>query len=203
MKIFSTILNIVLLIAVGVLYFLHFTTNKKNTHNNSVLHTNHTEKNNAFQQLAYVELDSINNNVMFIKSRKKELEAEQKLIINEYETACRQQEIEKNNFIKRSNAISQEDAEVFQSKWLAKQQDVETIKQSKGQQLAAKGSKIMEDMQITLKDFLNNYNRDKRFAYIFATGAGFDYLFYKDSCQNITADIVRGLNEKMSTQGKQ
>ena len=203
MKIFSTILNIVLLIAVGVLYFLHFNTNKKNTHNSSVLHTNHTEKNNAFQQLAYVELDSINNNVMFIKSRKKELEAEQKLIINEYETACRQQEIEKNNFIKRSNAISQEDAEVFQSKWLAKQQDVETIKQSKGQQLAAKGSKIMEDMQITLKDFLNNYNRDKRFAYIFATGAGFDYLFYKDSCQNITADIVRGLNEKMSTKGKQ
>ena len=203
MKIFSTILNIVLLIAVGVLYFLHFTTNKKNTHNSSVLHTNHTEKNNAFQQLAYVELDSINNNVMFIKSRKKELEAEQKLIINEYETACRQQEIEKNNFIKRSNAISQEDAEVFQSKWLAKQQDVETIKQSKGQQLAAKGSKIMEDMQITLKDFLNNYNRDKRFAYIFATGAGFDYLFYKDSCQNITADIVRGLNEKMSIKGKQ
>lgn len=172
-------------------------------HNSSVLHTNHTEKNNAFQQLAYVELDSINKNVMFIKLRKKELDAEQKLIMNEYETACRQQEIEKNNFIKRSNAISQEDAEVFQSKWLAKQQDVETIKQSKGQQLAAKGSKIMEDMQITLKDFLNNYNRDKRFAYIFATGAGFDYLFYKDSCQNITADIVRGLNEKMSTKGKQ
>ena len=203
MKIFSTILQIVLLIAVGVLYFLHFSTNKKNMHSSSVLHTNHTEKNNAFQQLAYVELDSINNNVSFIKLRKKELEAEQKLIVNEYETACRQQEIEKNNFIKRGNAISQEDAELFQSKWLAKQQDVETIKQSKGQQLAAKGTKIMEDMQISLKDFLNDYNRDKRFAYIFATGAGFDYLFYKDSCQNITPDIVRGLNEKMSTKGKQ
>jgi outer membrane protein len=203
MKLFSTILNIVLLIAVGVLYFLHFSSGKKNNYNSNALHSNHKENVNTFQQLAYVELDSINNNVSFIKIRKKELESEQKLIMNEYENACRQQEIEKNNFIKRGSAISQEEAEVFQSKWLAKQQDVETTKQSKGQRLAAKGSKIMEDMQTTLKDILNDYNKDKRFAYIFATGAGFDYLFYKDSCQNITADIVKGLNDKMSVKGKQ
>jgi outer membrane protein len=203
MKLFSTILNIVLLIAVGVLYFLHFSKGKNNNYNSAALHSNHKESSNTFQQLAYVELDSINNNVLFIKLRKKELEAEQKLIINEYEYACRQQEIEKNNFIKRGSSISQEEAEVFQSKWLAKQQDVETNKQSKGQRLAEKGSKIMEDMQTTLKEFLNDYNKDKRFAYIFATGAGFDYLFYKDSCQNITADIVKGLNEKMSVKGKQ
>jgi outer membrane protein len=203
MKLFYTILNIVLLIAVGVLYFLHFAAGKKNNSNSNTLHSNHKENGNSLQQLAYVELDSINNNVSFIKLRKKELEAEQKIIINEYESACRQQEIEKNNFIKRGNAISQEEAEVFQAKWLARQQDVETIKQSKGQRLAEKGSKIMEDMQTTLKDFLNDYNKDKRFAYIFATGAGFDYLFYKDSCQNITADIVRGLNEKMAVKGKQ
>lgn len=203
MKLFSTILNIVLIIAVGVLYYLHFSSGKKNIYSSVALHSNHKENSNAFQQLAYVELDSINNNVSFIKLRKKELEAEQKIIINEYENACRQQEIEKNNFIKRGATITQEEAEVFQSKWLAKQQDVESIKQNKGQRLAEKGSKIMEDMQTTLKDFLNDYNKDKRFTYIFATGAGYDYLFYKDSCQNITADIVKGLNEKMSVKGKQ
>jgi len=203
MKLFSTILNIVLLVAVAVLYFLHFSKGKKNNFATSTVHSEHKENSMAFQQLAYVELDSINNNVTFIKLRKKELEIEQKRIMNEYETACRQQEIEKNIFLKKGNSLTQEEAETFQAKWIAKQQDVEANKQSKGQRLAEKGSKIMEDMQTNLKDFLNDYNRDKRFAYIFATGAGFDYLFYKDTCQNITADIVRGLNEKMSVKGKQ
>ena len=55
----------------------------------------------------------------------------------------------------------------------------------------------MEDMQRRLKDFMNDYNKDKRYTYILATGTGLDYLFYKDSVLNITADVVKGLNEKM------
>ena len=202
MKQFSIFLNIILLGAVGVLYYLHFSTSKTKNPPRKYLANSHKDTCSAGPGIAYVELDSLNNNVVFIKERKKELELEQKQILNEYESACRQQETEKNNFIKRGNSITQTEAETFQAKWMQRQQELDAAKQSKGQRLAEKGGKIMEDVQVTLKDFLNEYNKDKRYSYILATGGGFDYLFFKDSTQNITNEIIKGLNERMNKKAK-
>jgi len=202
MKQFSILFNIFLLAALGVLYYLHFSTGKTNNPVRKTLANSHKDTCSAGPGIAYVELDSLNNNVGFIKERKKELESEQKQILNEYESACRQQETEKNNFIKRGNSITQTEAEEFQAKWIQRQQELDATKQSKGQRLAEKGGKIMEEVQLTLKGFLNDYNKDKRYSYIFATGGGFDYLFYKDSTQNITNEIIKGLNERMNKKGK-
>lgn len=202
MKQFSTILNIILLIAVGYLYFLHFSGDKKNKlAQNSV--TTHVDSCLGEPIIAYVDLDSLNNNVNFIKQRKKELEVEQNSIASEYETAYHDMESQKNNFLKRGNAITQQEAEEFQAKLMQRQQQIEATKQSKAQSLAQKGAKIMEDLQARMKEFLNEYNKDKKYTYILATGTGLDYLFYKDSTRNITPDVVKGLNEKMNKKDKQ
>ncbi len=199
MKQFSTILNIVLLIAVSVLFYLHFAGNKKNVAQcNTIARKDSCA---AGQQIAYVELDSINNNVTYIKQQKKELEAEQKQIANEYENAYHEMEAAKNNFLKRGNAITQREAEEFQNKLLQQQQQVEATKQAKGQKLAEKGSRMMEEMQTKIKIFLNDYNKEKQYNYILATSSGFDYLFFKDSTKNITSEIVKGLNDKMNKKG--
>ena len=79
---------------------------------------------------------------------------------------------------------------------------VEANKQSKSEKLADRGARMMEEMQNTLKDFLNEYNADKKYTYIMATGSRFDFLIYKDSTLNITDDIIKGLNEKMKSKGK-
>ncbi len=202
MKQLSILFNIILLAAVGVLYYLHFSTGKPNIPHRVQSANSHKDTCSAGPGIAYVEIDSLNNNVVFIKERKKELELEQKQILNEYESACRLQETEKNNFIKKGNSITQTEAETFQGKWIQRQQELDAAKQSKGQRLAEKGGKIMEDVQVTLKDFLNEYNKDKRYSYILATGGGFDYLFFKDSTQNITKEIIKGLNERMNKKGK-
>lgn len=202
MKQFSILFNIIILAAVGVLYYLHFSTGKPNNPIKKHLANSHKDTCSAGPGIAYVELDSLNNNVGFIKERKKDLEFEQKQILKEYENACRQQETEKNNFIKRGNTITQTEAEEFQAKWIKRQQELDATKQSKGQRLAEKGGKIMEEVQLTLKDFLNDYNKDKRYSYILATGGGFDYLFFKDSTQNITNEIIKGLNERMNKKDK-
>jgi len=200
----SSILNIVLLVAVGVLYYLHFSGSKKNTlpPTKPSVPAQAVTNGASFPSTAYVDFDSINNNVTFIKQHKKELEEEQKQIMTEYQNAYRQQEADKADFLKRGNSITQQQAEEFQNKWLSKQQEIEGAKQSRGQRLAEKGSKVMDKIQTTIKDFLKEYNTDKNYTYIFATGAGYDYLFYKDSSQNITPEIIHGLNEKMKTKEK-
>ncbi|MFT3679641.1 MAG: OmpH family outer membrane protein [Ferruginibacter sp.] len=195
MKQFSSILNIVLLLAVGYLYYAHFSHGKKEKPG-GYTSSKHVDSCLGTPVIAYVDLDSLNNNVNYIKQRRKELEQEQNVIAGEYQNAYKELEQEKNNFIKRGNSITQQEADEFQAKLIQRQQQIEAARQSRGQELAQKSAKAMEEMQTNLKSFLNEYNKDKKYSYILATGTGLDYLFFKDSTKNITADVVKGLNER-------
>lgn len=199
MKQFSLVLNILLVAAVGVLYYLHFSNSKKLAvaGNATLGYRQRDSCGDKIPIVAYVELDSLNNNVTFIKQRKKELEAEQKIIAQEYEKSYRTLTAERDEFLKKGNAITQQEAETFQAKLGQKQQEIEGAKQTKAQRLAEKGAKIMEDMQTKVRTFMKEYNRDKNYSYILATGTGLDYLFFKDSTLNITADVIKGLNQQM------
>lgn len=55
----------------------------------------------------------------------------------------------------------------------------------------------MDDIQKKLKDFLIDYNKEKKYLYILTTGTGLDYMVYKDSTLNITDEVVQGMNEKL------
>jgi len=198
MKQFSLVVNVVLAVAVAILYYLHFKGSKQETSHQVT--SNRTVGDSLSGNgivVAYVELDSLNNNVDFIKKRKKELEAEQKTIATEYESSYHELTSMRDNFLKKGNAITQQEAEAFQEKLGVRQQEIEEAKQRKGQKLAEKGARIMEDMQAKLKGFMNDYNKEKKYTLIFTTGTGLDYFLYKDSTLNITSEIVKGLNAKM------
>ncbi len=201
MKQFSFVLNLVLLVSVAVLYYLHFNrANKMSVKGNAL--NNYKQKDSCGDKIpivGYVELDSLYSNVTVIKQRKKELEAEQKIIAQEYESSYRTLTAERDAFLKKGNSITQQEAETFQGKLGQKQQEIEAAKQAKSQRLAEKGAKIMEDMQSKVRSFMKEYNKSKNFSYILATGTGLDYLFYKDSTLNITSEVIKGLNDQMNT----
>ena len=198
MKQFSIVLNVVLIVSVAFLYYLHFSPPSKNSPGGRPFHATFHDTTMCDRiSVAYVELDSLNNNVNFIKQRKKELDGEQRAIASEYEGAYRNMTQLRDDFIKRGKSITQQEAEAFQEKLGAQQQQIEQIKQQKSQQLAEKGARVMENMQGKLKDFMSEYNRNKKFTMIFTTGTGLDYFLYKDASLDITAEIVKGLNEKM------
>lgn len=203
MKQFSLALNVVLLLAVGYLYYLHFSgTKSESKKNNTVAAAVHTPVAGGKALIAYVDLDSLNEKIHFIRDKRKELETEQKAIENEWENGYRGLENQKNNFLKKGNAITQQEAEVFQESLLKQQQVIDGRKQSSTQKLGEKSYKFMDDMQKKLKEFLAEYNADKNFQYILTTGTGLDYLVYKDSTLNITDDVVNGMNEKMKSEKK-
>lgn len=192
MKNFLLATQILVVIAVAVLYFLFFNAKQpkqiKSVSSNSVT--------TSGLSIAYIDLDSINANVNYIKQQKKVMEAEQNELNAQYQNAYMQLENEKNNFLKKGNSITRSEAEVFQNALMQKQQEVESTHQTKGQKLAEKSDKIMSELQDKLKAFLNEYNQSKKYTYIFATAKGLEYIMYKDSALNITEDVIEGLNEK-------
>ena len=153
--------------------------------------------------LAYVELDSLNENITFIKEKRRELETEMKSIENEQESAYRGLQAQKDNFLKRGAAITEEEAQIFQGKLIDQQQQIDAKKQSLSQRLNEKSFNIMEDIQKKLKEFLTEYNSDKKYMYIFTTGTGLDYMVFKDSTLNITNDVIKGMNAKIKAESKQ
>ena len=197
MKNFSLVLNIVLLAAVAFLYAKVFSSSSKET---TVTKTTIKENiGDTFTKagIAFVELDSLNEKINYIKDRRKELEAEQKAIENEWQNGYRGLENRKNEFLKRGKSITQQEAEQFQGELMQQQQQIDGKKQNSTQNLSEKSYKLMDDIQKKLKEFLNNYNQNKRYQYILTTGTGLDYMLYKDSTFNITDDVIKGMNEKM------
>jgi outer membrane protein len=204
MKNFSLVLNIVLVLAVGFLYYYDFS-GKKADAVAAKLGNNYlaSDSNVHRPPLAYVELDSLNENITYIKERRRELEAEMKAIEQEQENGYRALQAQKDNFLKRGAAITEQEAQIFQGKLIDQQQKIDSRKQELSQKLNEKSFGIMEDIQKQLKDFLTEYNKDKKYMYIFTTGTGLDYMVFKDTTLNITNDVIKGMNAKMKAAAKQ
>ena len=197
MKYFSIVLNVVLLAAVIFLYAKVFTRTSSETVVTKNIVKNGTVENTAQAGIAFVELDSLNEKITYIKDRRKELEAEQKIIEMDWQSGYRTLENKKNEFLKKGNSITQQEAEKFQGELMQQQQQVDAKKQSSTQNLSEKSYKLMDDIQKKLKDFLNDYNKNKKYQYILTTGTGLDYMLYKDSTFNITNDVIIGMNDKL------
>ena len=201
MKNLSLVLNIILLLAVAYLFYYDFSGKKTSEVAAKINSSYKPGDSNSFRPpLAYVELDSLNEKITFIKERRKELEAEMKAIEQEQENGYRGLQAQKDNFLKKGASITEEEAQVFQNKLIEQQQKIDGRKQELSQKLNEKSFGIMEGIQKKLKEFLADYNKDKKYMYIFTTGTGLDYMVFKDSTLNITNDVIKGMNEKMKAE---
>ena len=203
MKQLSIVLNVVLIIAVGLLYYFHFSDKKPADKKNvSVVSSNAglNTSNMTRPAIAYVDLDSLNEKISYIKNRRKELEGEQQAIDAEWESGYKSLQNKRDNFLKKGTAaIKDEEMQQFQNELLGEKQQIDDKKQALTQKLNEKSYKFMDNIQKQLKDFLADYNKEKNFMYIFTAGSGLDYMVYKDSTMNITADVIEGMNIKMNT----
>ena len=202
MKHLSLAVNIVLFVAVGILYYLHFSSAKPNEKKKKNQIAQLVKSNGNSPLIGYVDLDSLNEHISFIKNNRKLLEGEQMAIEKEWENAYRNLQAQKDNFLKRGNSITQAEAEEFQGKLIQQQQMVDEKKQSSTQALNDKSYKFLDDVQKKLKAFLVEYNQDNKFNYIFTTGNGLEYMVYKDSALNITDDVIEGMNEILNAEKK-
>jgi len=198
MKNLSLVLNIVLLAAVGYLYYYDFS-GKKGKDVAAKINSSYmgSDSNARRPALAYVDLDSLNENITYIKERRRELDEEMKKIDKEQEDGYKGLQAQRDNFLRKGAAITEAEAQSFQEKLLQQQQQIDSKKQQMSQELNGKSFTIMEEIKKHLRNFLAEYNKEKNYMYIFTTGTGLDYMVYKDSTLNITADVIKGMNEKM------
>ncbi|NVO01742.1 MAG: OmpH family outer membrane protein [Bacteroidetes bacterium] len=186
----NLILNVVLLIAVAVLFFLHF--KGKNGGDENV-----ETKKNVPTSIAYVNSDSLLNNYEYVKVLKTDLEAKQKSMEGEFSTKQKSFEYEVTEFQKKvnSNTISQELAQKTEQQLMQKQQALGELQQKMQQELSLQELEMNTKVLDTISSFMKKYNKKHNYNYILGYAKGSGILFANESF-NITGDVLKQINKE-------
>lgn len=189
------IINALLILAVGFLLYNHFSTNKKQTDTTPVAGSKKdSTATNQRLVFAYIDTDSIQVKYELAKVVQNEIKRKETAITAEMER------MEK-NYKNKIAGYQQQQASMTPEQMEAAGRDVQNLQQQimeKRQSLsedfnsfvASKNMSVMKE----IKDFLKKYNANGRYSFIFSYEPGLFY--YKDSSFDITADVLKGLNDE-------
>lgn len=190
--------NIILICLVGYLYYLHFHQIQKT----EILaaHHNSQEAVAGGFKVAYIDLDSLQNNYAYYKKVKAEFEKKQAAANNEIGGLQKKYQSRAMQLQQKGASMSQQEQQDAMQEINKMQQDLQDKKQSIDNDLYNYNSKMKEDILNRIEEFLKKYNKDGKYAYIFSYEPGF--MFYKDSTLNITPDVISGLNQEYAENNK-
>ena len=191
-------INILLLLLVGYLYYLHFHDSKSKT----VEEVKSSVNNNVDQKakVAYIDLDSLQNNYSYYKKIKADFEHRQSTANDEITSMQKKFQARAVQLQQKAATMNQKEQEMAMQEINKMQQDLQTRKQGIDNDLYNYNSKMKEDILNRIENFLKDYNKDGRYSYIFSYEPGF--MFYKDSTLDITPDVIDGLNKLYSENKK-
>jgi outer membrane protein len=191
-------INILLLALVGYLYYLHFSQSKSN-HNQSHSSSS-TEYKNEKSKVAYIDLDSLQNNYGYYQKLKKAFEQKQASANDQITALQKKYQSRAMQLQQKAATMSPSEQQEAMQEINKMQQDLQERKQNIDNDLYNENSKLKEDILTRIQNFLKDYNKDGKYSYIFSYEPGF--MFYKDSTLNITQDVIVGLNQLDSSDKK-
>lgn len=188
--------NIILSLLVAFLLFKQFTPRGKTRTVGSTTSTSDTTNFNGQFKMAYFEMDSIAANFDLVKDLKSELAKKEEAMASEINRRSKeiQEKINYYQNLDQNNKLSQEQSQAANIEI----KNMDDALKNRRQQLDQDYNSFMMTKQNEIKskieDFLKEYNKTRNFSYIVSYEQGLFY--YKDTAYNITADVVKGLNQK-------
>src|SRR5262245_8895013 len=197
MKNISTILSIITLALICVLFYFQFS--KGDQQKKVAVKTD----NNAAPSfaVAYFDIDSLQEHYAYFKDvsgdmKKKEsaMNAELNDLTGKYQRTVRKWQ-------EKGNNITQPEMEAAQREVGLLQQQIQQRKAELEQEMQKLQVDHMSELRKQVEEFLKEYNKSKKYAYILSYEPGF-IIYYKDSAYNITDDLIDGLNAQYKDKAK-
>lgn len=189
MKNASLAINVVLAIAVAVLYYLHF------KEHNSDTEVKQTPKVVEGRKLVYVNIDSLAANYEYFKDTRKVLESRQYQLENDIQTRGRSLQNEVAFFQQRAQTMTQEQGRAAQASLEKKNQDLMAYREQAAQGLAVEKAKKDEELYNQIFDYLKKVNSQNKYEMVLGYQKGGNILF-ADAGSDATKRIIDGLNKE-------
>jgi len=193
MKNFSVGLNVLLLIAVIVLFILHFTGQGK---------SNETERksvvSSAQSKIVYINIDTLLANytqskelneayLKKVEEKRTELNVKMRQLAKENEEF--QRKLNNNGFLTRERAN-----EAY-TELAIKNENLQRLQQETQENLAREQREMNQKLLDVFMRFFQEYNKSKGYEMILSTTVG-GTVFYAEHGYDITQDVLKQLNER-------
>ncbi|MFL5741123.1 MAG: OmpH family outer membrane protein [Flavisolibacter sp.] len=198
MKNAALILNAVLLVLVGVLFYLHFSDRKKEISKVEGVKTAAVSDNQF--KIGYFEWDSLENNADLCKQIKEEIN---QLDDRNEKAKQRLRQMYQNKVNSYSRNMSQTESETATKDIQKMEMDIRNQMQSLDEELQAFSYRKQQELKNKIEEYLKEYNKSRGYSFIMAyEPVNQGLLYYRDSVYNITNDLIKGLNQKYSKKVK-
>ncbi len=189
MKNLSLVLNIVLLVAVGVLFYLHFAGSKGSSYASDPGDTTALNL-----KIAYINSDSVLKYYEYLKVNKQQLEAKTKKMDQDYRNRAIALQGEITAYQRNVNSMTLGQVRATEEDLTKKQQNLQLFQQSLSQQLMDEEAKLNKALYDRVTAFLTKYGQDKGLQVVLKFDPTSDVL-YAGPGLDISQDVIKGLNE--------
>jgi outer membrane protein len=148
-------------------------------------------------KVGYVDIDTLESNYNYFKTKKAEFEVRQKNIDAELEKLASALQNEYNGLQKQAQAgtLSQADGEAAQQKLMQRQQDLELKRQNMGANFIKDQEAFNKEIHDNLHQYIEKYNVEKGYDYILSYSKDGSIL-YANKDLDLTRDIIKGMNSE-------
>ncbi len=190
----SLILNLVLVVAVVVIYVLHFSgkSGGEPVGGNSSIATS-----NPDLKIAYVKVDSLILNYDLAEELHDSFTKNQEAYTKEYtekrssfekRAAAFQEKVQRGGFLTQDRAVQERDRLVNE------EQEILSLDQELSTKLSEMQSANNKQLIDSLMNYLKEYNANKKYSYIFNAGD----ILIGDEVHNITKEVLDAMNARYS-----
>jgi outer membrane protein len=195
MKNISVLINIILGIAVAVLYVLYFTA--PDISEEIMEYEARGESYNPSKEIVFVNFDTLLSKYdMFFDLQKQFLERQQKMEseLNVSSRAYERQVVDFQDKVQKG-LVTRSTAQEMETQLMQVQQDLMQRREQYSRELMEEEQVMNRQLQHSIYDFLEEFNDTRNFQYILSHSFGGPFL-YTDKGLNITKEVVDGLNRK-------
>jgi outer membrane protein len=185
----SIALNIILLIAVVILYILHFSDSKGSSGSKSKADFN------GSLNVAYVNSDTIFRKFSLYDEMKKTFEEKRSRMENDYATKARSLEGEITSFQKSAQMMSPGEIKAREENLMMKRQNLMQYQEQLSQQLMQDEMQLNDSLYNKITSYIKTYSKKNNYDMIFGYSKGAGILYAHDSLE-ITKEVLSGLNSQ-------
>jgi len=187
----SLALNGILLLAVAILYFLHFSDKSERAEAAAAGLT--ADANGVPANIAFINVDTLFKNYDYYEELNTKLEERKASLEKELQNRVSGFQNEVNNFQQNVNNLTIAQARALQEDLTKKEQNLMQYQQQLTQQLSQEEAKVQLDLYDKIASYLDQYGRDNDFQLVLGYQKG-GAVFYANDSLNITQQILGGLN---------
>lgn len=188
MKNLSLVLNIVLLVAVGVLYYLHFAAPAGTAKSDEARPASDL-------QIAYINSDTVLKYYDYLKVSRDQLEAKTKKMEQDLRNRAQGLQNEFAAYQRNVSNMTLGQVKATEEDLTKKQQNFQMYQQSLNQEMMQEEAKLNKALYDRITAYLDKYGKEKGLQVVLKYDPTSDVLHVAEGL-DISQDVIKGLNEE-------